>query len=499
MKCKFCFAELDEDVTVCPACGKELTEAEEAPVEAAAEETEETLVEETEETEEVSVDELIEETTALLEETDEETAEEVPVKKKSKALKIVLAAVAGVVLVAALVVAVLYGMGVKLSSIGAFFGFTEADVSYKNSYTVSDEKMEKKTDVIVAKVGDQTLTNGQLQVYYWMTARDFATNNYYALDSYGLDVEKPLDEQIYDEKTGQTWQQYFLHNALESWRRYAVFVQRSEDAGFELSQQWQEYIDSYGKEIEAAAVESEYENAEAFIDDLVSKGSSVETYYDYFRIECKALAYLDSIGNELVPTLDELEAYYTANEETFQEAGCGKDDGKLYDVRHIFITVEGETSQLEDGTYGYTEAQWEACREKAQKMLDDFLANSPTEEKFAELAKEHSEDPGSASNGGLYSGLTKNYGFIKEFEDWYVDESRKVGDTGIVKNTGSSKVGYHVMYFSGSKELWKDQAETMVLSEKMARKLREFEEMYPADIDYKKVVLGNADINTSLQ
>ena len=33
MKCKFCFVEVDDDVTVCPVCGKALEETEETPVE----------------------------------------------------------------------------------------------------------------------------------------------------------------------------------------------------------------------------------------------------------------------------------------------------------------------------------------------------------------------------------------------------------------------------------------------------------------------------------
>ena len=36
MKCKFCLAEIEDNVTVCPLCGKELTEAEETPVEEVA-------------------------------------------------------------------------------------------------------------------------------------------------------------------------------------------------------------------------------------------------------------------------------------------------------------------------------------------------------------------------------------------------------------------------------------------------------------------------------
>ena len=45
MKCKFCFAELDEDVRTCPVCGKDLTQPEE---EQPAEIIEETIEEVTE-------------------------------------------------------------------------------------------------------------------------------------------------------------------------------------------------------------------------------------------------------------------------------------------------------------------------------------------------------------------------------------------------------------------------------------------------------------------
>ena len=458
MKCKFCMAELEDDVTICPACGNDLEAQEEAV---------------------------------------EETAEKKG--KLPKWLKITLASVGGVVLAGVLTFAVLYGMGIKWHTISAFLGFTDADINYKDSYSVSDAKVDKNANKVVAKLGNQTLTNGELQVYYWMTVRDFAAKNYYGLSALGLDIAKPLHNQIYDEATGKTWQKYFMETALESWCRYAGLVQMSQDAGFVLPQEWQDYLNSYKTDMGTIAVQSGYADAEAFIDDLVSKGSSVDTYYNYFCTQNTALAYLQSQEEKIAPTLAELEAYYAANEKTFQNKGYGKDAGKYYNVRHIFITVEGEMSEIEEGKLGYTEAQWEACRAKAQKMLDDFLANEPTEAKFAELAKAHSEDPGSAEDGGLYPDLTKNYGFIKEFEDWYVDESRKPGDTGIVKNTGSMKVGYHIMYFSSSREIWKDHAEIGVLEEWVNKMLDEAKLKYPVTIDYKKIVLGTADITTSFQ
>ncbi len=466
MKCKFCFAELPEDFTVCPICGKAL------------EETAEEIAED--------VTEKIDEETKK---EDEESVSKKPKKAKKKmpkVLAVILAVFGALVLAAALTVAVLYGMGIKLSSI---FG-------NEGGYTVSDKKMEKKADKVIATVGDQTLTNEQLQVYYWVTVQDYVYQYEYAIsmgsdEELGFDLKKPLSEQIYNPQSGQTYEEFFLENALESWRRYASFVQMSQDSDFVLSKDIQDFLDGYKEDLEAAAKENGYADAEAYVDAEISKGSSADAYYHYISTQYTALGYLQSKEPELAPTEKEIDDYYTAHEDELVNAGYGKSAGKYYDVRHIFVTVQGEM-----GKTGYTDAQWQECYKKAKKLLDDFLANEPTEQKFAELAIKNSEDPGSAANGGLYANLTENYGFIKEFEDWYTDESRKPGDTGIVKNTGSSKVGYHVMYFSDSREIWKDQVETLILSEKMGELLEQTKETYPMTVNYKKIVLGKADLAT---
>ena len=166
-------------------------------------------------------------------------------------------------------------------------------------------------------------------------------------------------------------------------------------------------------------------------------------------------------------------------------------------MRHILIEIEGEGTQDENGKTVYTDAEWAACRAKAQKMLDEFLAGDATEEAFAALAQEHSADPGSASNGGLYPQLTKDYGFIKDFENWYVDEARKPGDTDLVKNTESSVQGYHIMYFSSSKPIWEYEVGTLVLSEKVSQLMEEAKNTWPMEVNYKKIALGNADLTTS--
>ena len=80
--------------------------------------------------------------------------------------------------------------------------------------------------------------------------------------------------------------------------------------------------------------------------------------------------------------------------------------------------------------------------------MSEWKNGEATEESFAELARQHSEDTGSAENGGLYDRVVRNT-YVQEFEDFAFDESRKSGDTGIVYGESSSYAGYHVMYYVG--------------------------------------------------
>lgn len=463
MICKYCFAELEDGATVCSVCGKELAEPAE---EVAQEET--------------------------VEVTEEIPAEEPPVeeKKKSKAWKKVLAVAGVVVLAVVLTGAILHFMGLGKQVLHGLKFWRPNDIEYKLSYTVKNEVAEKKQNEVIATVGSQTLTNGELQAHYWMAVYDFLDYYGYYLSSIGVDVNKPLSEQIYDEETGKTYQQMFLEGALDSWYRYATLVELSEEAGFQLNEEQQKYVDAVKTQVENLAKEYKYDDVEKFIDEEFFPGCSLDIYMKYTEMNYKALSYYDTLYQGLMPTQEQIEAYYTEHEAEFATNGIDKDAGNYYDVRHILIGMEGSA----DSEGNYDTAQWQTCLDKAQKLLDDFVAGGGTEDDFAKLAMEHSQDPGSAENGGLYSQLTKNYGFIEDFEKWYVDESRKPGDTGLVKNTESSVKGYHIMYFSDSYPIWEHEAKSAILTDNTNKLIADGQAKWPMEVNYKKIVLGQVDL-----
>ncbi len=126
----------------------------------------------------------------------------------------------------------------------------------------------------------------------------------------------------------------------------------------------------------------------------------------------------------------------------------GRDDNhyNMVSARHILIQADAS----DDGTY--TDEAKEAALEQIEEIRDEYEAGDMTEESFAELAEQYSEDSGSNTNGGLYEHIYKNQ-MVEEFNDFCFDESRQPGDVDIVYGESSSYAGYHLIYFVGEEDM----------------------------------------------
>ena len=119
---------------------------------------------------------------------------------------------------------------------------------------------------------------------------------------------------------------------------------------------------------------------------------------------------------------------------------------KTANVRHILVKAEADA----DGNY--TDEAKEAAKAKAEEILAEYESGDKTEESFAALAEEYSEDTGSNTNGGLYENIAKGQ-MVQEFND-FCFAGHKSGDTGIVYGESGSYAGYHVMYYVGDGEVY---------------------------------------------
>ncbi len=126
-----------------------------------------------------------------------------------------------------------------------------------------------------------------------------------------------------------------------------------------------------------------------------------------------------------------------------------RQDYNTIDVRHILVRMD--TSDLDSSSDTYDEdlqKRKDETKAKAEEILNEWKSGDATEDSFAALANEKSEDSGSNTNGGLYTRVHEG-AMVEEFNDWCFDASRKAGDTGIVYGESSNYQGYHVVYFVG--------------------------------------------------
>ena len=468
MNCKFCNAELPEEITLCPACGKE--NAEEIPEVDAMETEEAVAAEAAEEAAEETAEEAAEETT-------EETAEEAPAKPKRSLWVTILAVIGGIALLAVLAGAVLFGM--------------KSANKLAKSYTVSDAKAQKESATVVATVGTQELTNSELQIYYWQSIKDFYSYLSYYMDvsSLNLDLSKPLDEQFYDEEQGITWQQNFLEAALDTWHRYAALATEAEQEGFVLDAESEAYLADIPNQLEEMALTYGYTSAQEMLTKDMGAACDVDGYMRFIRTNYLVGQYYDSLYVKMEPTLEELETYYAENEEAVLAMGIEQDGSRYVSARHILFCPTGGTTDEQTGEVTYSEAEWEACREQAQTLLDQWLAEGTGEDGFAQLATIYTQDPGSQSNGGLYTNMTVGQ-MVKPFEEWCFDESRQYGDSGLVK----TDYGYHIMFFVSAEETWIADLTSQLVNERSTALVEEIIAKYPIQTNMKKVVLCDTTV-----
>lgn len=481
MNCKYCNAELPEGETLCPACGKEQELAEETTVESVAEETP---------AEESAVEETVEETTeAPAQEQSDEAAKASPKKLSTAIIAIVL--VAGI-----LIGLLMGGMGTTagteptVAPTTAVVQETEPVVIpsdgnpesalCKASYTVSDEDAIAARDMVVATMGDKKLTSAELQAYYWMEVSMFLQEYGSYADYIGLDIYAPLDTQLTEmgEKP-MSWQQFFLDSAIYSWKTYQSMALEAEAAGYKMPADRQAELDALPAELENTA-----KNTGVSVDELVARnishGSTLDAYVNYVETYYSGMSYYYDYCEKIDPTDEEIKAYFEENKDSYANIDMSE---KYIDIRHVLLQPEGGETGA-DGYPVFTDEAWEACQKQVEEIYNKWQKGDLSEESFAQLAKDHSVD-GSASNGGLYENVYQGR-MVPEFDAWCFDESRQVGDHGLVKTV----YGYHIMFFSGSREVWYATAQNDLISERAYNMIPAVMEKYPTTVDFSSIVLG---------
>ncbi len=181
-----------------------------------------------------------------------------------------------------------------------------------------------------------------------------------------------------------------------------------------------------------AAVEAEFDSGSATVRSRVS-GSSLGDLSDWLKDGAR------KNGDVTVIEASDGTGYTVA-------VFLSRDDNSYptVSVRHILI----KAAPSEDGTYSDEAKQ--AALDRINEIKAEFESGDRSEESFAALAEQYSEDAGSNTNGGLYEGVYKGQ-MVQEFND-FCFAGHKSGDLGVVYGENAGYAGYHLIYFVGEGE-----------------------------------------------
>ena len=392
------------------------------------------------------------------------------------------------------------------------------DVTCKGSYTADVDS------AVVATVGDETLTNSELQVWYWAEVAQYRQEQHETAP----DFDRPLDTQACEiDDSVNSWQQYFLREALNAWHSAQALLVQSEEVPmpteeayqpnldnyetymtgmpatkylygynvyYQLNTMHEEYLNSLPDTLDALAAEKGYSGASDMAQ--AAFGTTEQALKDYADTYNRGYMYFTAMSYYIEPTEEELAAFYEENGDSFTSTG------KYVDIRHILLVPDavasesgGETAVTDpvkvaaDGTVTCSEAAWAACEQEAQELLKGWAKKTKaTEATFAEIANKNSEDKGTALDGGAYDKITKGQ-LMTELDSWCFDPSRQVGDTTIIR----SDYGVHILYFAGSEDIAYAEAEEEYYRQEQNAIITLACDASPMEVDYSAITLGTAE------
>ena len=403
------------------------------------------------------------------------------------------------------------------------------DVTCKGSYTV-----DNVADEVIASAGDQNLTAQQLQIWYRMCVAEYAMGGHEEIP----DFSRPLDTQACPiDDSVNSWQQYFLKQALNIWHSAAALELQSREVPLVREEAYQPNLENHDKYMANMPItdilygynELYTPNSmhEAYLDALPEtlkalaeqKGftSAAEMAEEAFGVSEKALTEAVRLFNFSYMYFTQLGYDLEDSEEIKPVSEVEPGEDYIVDIRHILLVpekpeeppvpawkarnteptepveTEPAVTVAEDGTVTCDEELWDLCEKKAEEMLKawqkDRLCSGAT---FSELAVKESDDAGSALNGGIYRNIRKGQ-LMAQLDAWCFDEARQSGDTGILRTPS----GIHILYFSGKTAADEAQAETEETARNQTALIGDARERYPAKIDYSAIGLTEADMTVS--
>ena len=312
--------------------------------------------------------------------------------------------------------------------IGLFYGLV-----------VRPKALPKKT--VALRTGDHELSAVEFSHYYYDAINSFYQNYGSYLTYFMSDPSQPIDQQVYDQETGETWAEYFKKSAADTAKfDYAVYDE-AKAAGYTLSAESEQAIQDSIKTLETQVKENGFKSIDQYFDQVYGKGCSKNSYLAYQRIRATASEYSKKLDDEREFSDADIQAKDDENPAKYSNAT----------YRAFFLSAGNYKPEAAEGEEEKTEeeqaAETKQAMADAKADADKMVAASTSEKAFTDMAlelategaKQTYENPDATLNAGVSYDNAKTV-----FSDWLFDSARKAGD---VASFADGENGYYVVYF----------------------------------------------------
>ena len=298
---------------------------------------------------------------------------------------------------------------------------------------------------VALRTGSHELNAVDYGYYYYDAINSFYQNYGSYITYFMSDPSKPIDQQVYNEETGETWADYFMQSASESAKYdYAVYDAAVAD-GYKLSAEGEQQIQDGMKTLEESVKSNGYKSLNDYFKKAYGQGSGKASYLAYQRLRQTVSEYAQKINDERTYSDEAIQAKDDENPGKYSNVTY-----RAYYLSSANYMPEHEHSDDEEDEEAQAEdeaAHAEAFK-KAKADADKMAtASKGDEEKYIEMTRELATEGAKATYENRDATLNSNVSYEDAhslFVDWLFDSARKEGDVTVVEDGDS---GAYVLYY----------------------------------------------------
>lgn len=222
-----------------------------------------------------------------------------------------------------------------------------------------------------------TVYSGYVNQYQEMYGSLLSQNSGYSVYTLmGIDPDKSLKDQMFNETTGETWFDYFMTQAREQTEQLLLYCEGAKAAGIELDEEDMAEIDSSISLLAAYASYYGY-STKAYIRSLYGKGVNERDVRNAMKLSTLATKFTTKLAEdfESAATAEDVEKFYNENVNDYLSA-----DYLSYTFSaELAATAESAT----EDDIKTARADYEAAKKAADEAAAKLVA-AKTEEEFRE-------------------------------------------------------------------------------------------------------------------